>query len=158
MAKHKRSKLRTKHKPVKHKKKLLPVKAAHKFPVNELKTVFSSLDKRFDRLEASLENRFRSLEHELAPFQHKLKLHDGPHSIKAVVSLPEFQKKDVSIHLTDHSLTVSAQGKGASFYRSMTLPFLIVPEKARADFKGGKLTVVLPKYKERVAGGRKITL
>ncbi len=164
MAKHSANRhMKPKHRSTRH-KNLPAAVAKQSFPsVPLLKREFGSLlNARFGRLEAAIEKRFsevsRAMEAKMAPLERRLKLHDGPHATKAVVSLPEFQKKDVQIHLTDHSLTVSAQGKGASFYQSMSLPFLIVPEKAKADFKGGKLTVVLPKYKERVEGGRKLKL
>jgi HSP20 family protein len=75
--------------------------------------------------------------------------------------IPEIEMKDIDIQLENGTLTLKGErkfeqesnGKGyhriersyGAFARSFSLPETVDPEKVRADYKAGVLTVTLPK-------------
>ena len=88
--------------------------------------------------------------------------------------LPGVDEKDIDVTLTDNLLTIKGEKKQekeekkkdyhlternyGSFSRSMTLPFDADPSKIKAAFKGGVLTITLPKPPEVKAKVKKIAI
>jgi HSP20 family molecular chaperone IbpA len=143
-AKHK--KVVRKHKAVVHKKKRLPVAAPS----------FSQFEKKFALVEKAMDARFAALEKRVSHISGGVKMHDTPHATKIIFELPGFSKKDISAQVTDHSVTVSAETKNSAYYKAVSLPFVVIPEKSKAKFKGGELTIVLPKFKAKMPKGKKL--
>ena len=85
--------------------------------------------------------------------------HDKDITVKA--ELPGVEKKDVSISVTDHTLTIKAETgteekeekenyyrreiSRGSFTRSVMLPETVEIDKASASFRDGVLEILLPK-------------
>jgi HSP20 family protein len=94
--------------------------------------------------------------------------------IKVEAELPGVDQKDVEVVVTDNVLTIKGEKKAekeekkkdyhlversyGGFARSVTLPFAAEPDKAKASFKNGVLTVTLPKPPEMKAKAKKIAV
>jgi HSP20 family molecular chaperone IbpA len=93
-------------------------------------------------------------------------------ALRACVALAGLTAKDVEVLAEPNRLTVRANTKHehrkeegklqfcefhkGSLYRSIALPSVVVPEKAKVEMKDGMLTVTLPKAKE--PAGKKIPI
>lgn len=80
------------------------------------------------------------------------------------LELPGFKREDINVHLEDGSLIISGERKSETasegtevhrqeryygkFSRALTLPVAVSPDKVKAAFKDGILTVTLPKAEE----------
>lgn len=94
--------------------------------------------------------------------------------IKMEAELPGVEEKDVEVLLSDGHLTIKGEKKQekkekkedyylhersyGSFARSVTLPFDADPDKIKAKFANGVLTVTLPKPPEAKAKAKKIPI
>jgi len=94
--------------------------------------------------------------------------------IKMEAELPGVEEKDVEVMLSDGRLTIKGEKKQekkekekdyylhersyGSFARSVTLPFDADPDKIKAKFANGVLTVTLPKPPEAKAKAKKIPI
>lgn len=75
-------------------------------------------------------------------------------------NLPEFKKEDIKVNISKNSLIIKAKTKSKKriqkkdffhsesssnvFNYATTLP-IIIPDKAKIEFKSGKLKIILPK-------------
>jgi len=80
------------------------------------------------------------------------------------LELPGLKREDINVHLEDGSLIISGERKSETlsedtevhrqeryygkFSRALTLPVAVAPDKVKAAFKDGILTVTLPKAEE----------
>jgi HSP20 family protein len=94
--------------------------------------------------------------------------------LKIDVDLPGVEEKDVDVAIADNVLTIKGEKKAereekkkdfqlversyGSFSRSLTLPFAVDPDKAKATFKNGVLSISLPKPPEVQAKAKKIAI
>jgi HSP20 family protein len=94
--------------------------------------------------------------------------------LKIEADLPGVDEKDVDVVITDNVLTIKGEKKGereekkkdfhlversyGSFSRSLTLPFAVDPNKAKATFKNGVLSITLPKPPEVKAKAKKVAI
>jgi HSP20 family protein len=94
--------------------------------------------------------------------------------IKIDADLPGVDEKDVDVVISDNVLTIKGEKKAereekrkdfhlversyGSFSRSLTLPFAVDPNKAKATFKNGVLSISLPKPAEVKAKAKKIAI
>jgi HSP20 family protein len=94
--------------------------------------------------------------------------------IRIEAELPGVEQKDVEVVVADNLLTIKGEKKSekeekkkdyhlversyGGFARSITLPFAAEPDKAKASFKNGVLTITLPKPPEVKAKSRKIAV
>jgi HSP20 family protein len=83
----------------------------------------------------------------------------------AYIEIPGVDKKDIQLKVTENSLEVKAEKKAEAkvekegylkaersykgFYRSISLPTKIIPEKTKASYKDGVLEIVMPKAEEK---------
>ncbi len=97
-------------------------------------------------------------------------------NVHVEAELPGMDEKDVQVSVTDNVLTVQGERKEekkeedkekqtyrrefsyGSFCRSVTLPAEVMPEKAKAVFKNGVLTVDLPVSPTEAAKTQKIAV
>ena len=92
-----------------------------------------------------------------------LDLYQDKDNVVAVVELPGMKKEDIDISLRDGTLTISGERKSQTsngekaerteryigrFRRSVTLPTRVDADKISASYRGGILTVTLPKAEE----------
>lgn len=87
-------------------------------------------------------------------------------SVVAKIELPGVDKKDIDLKITDNMLGIKAEKKHEEevkkkgffrqersyigFQRAFTLPAKVYPDKAKAEFKNGILTVEIPKEKKKL--------
>ena len=80
------------------------------------------------------------------------------------LDLPGFKREDINVHLEDGTLVISGERKAETvaegtevhrrerfygkFSRALTLPTAVSPDKVKASYKDGILTVTLPKAEE----------
>ncbi|MEW6117772.1 MAG: Hsp20/alpha crystallin family protein [Nitrospirota bacterium] len=97
---------------------------------------------------------------------------DGDVVVKA--ELPGMKKEDISIDLTDHTITISGEKKEeekveeknfyrherfyGSFVRSFDIPTDVKADEAKAKFKDGVLEVRLPKTEEAKQKVKKVAI
>jgi HSP20 family protein len=86
---------------------------------------------------------------------------DGKDDVIVKASVPGIKPDDIDVTLTGDTLTIKGEFKSeqkseegsylrqerryGAFERSLTLPTLIVADKAKAEFENGVLTLTLPK-------------
>ena len=92
---------------------------------------------------------FNNGEIEMTNWQPMVDIYDRDEEIVIKAELPGLEKKDITIDVKDRILTLkgertydNAYGK---FERSFTLPDGLDPEKIKADYKDGLLSVEIPK-------------
>lgn len=107
-----------------------------------------------------------------ATWSPPMDVHEDDRTLAVKLQLPGIEKKDVKISVSGDVVEIRGERKESydtsrggfhltetqygAFARTFTLPSYVDPEKARASFKHGELTVTFPKQ-ERSAG-RTITI
>ena len=66
-------------------------------------------------------------------------------SITVIVELPGVDKNRIKLNTTDRTLTISAPGEEADFYKEVKLPSAVNSKSAKASYKNGVLEVCLQK-------------
>jgi HSP20 family molecular chaperone IbpA len=65
---------------------------------------------------------------------------------KVAVELPSVNRKDLSLHCAEDSLTLSVKTSTGSWIKEVRLPFRVDPDTAKAVFKNGRLELVVRKH------------
>ncbi len=68
--------------------------------------------------------------------------------VKVVVELPGVEKKDIKLHGTEKSLTISVDTPQRKYFKEVELPTNVDPKGAKSTYKNGVLDVTLRKRKE----------
>jgi len=68
--------------------------------------------------------------------------------IKVVAELPGVEKKDIKLHGTEDTLTISVDTPERRYYKEVKLPAKVNTKGAKTSYKNGVLEVTLPKIKE----------
>jgi HSP20 family protein len=69
--------------------------------------------------------------------------------VKVVVELPGVEKKDIKLHGTEETLTISVDTEGRKYFKEIKLPAEVQPKEAKSVYKNGVLEVTLPKTAEK---------
>ena len=69
--------------------------------------------------------------------------------IHVVAELPGVEKKDIKLHGTEDSLTISVDTPQRKYYKEVQLPAKVKVKEAKTEYKNGVLEVKLPKTKEK---------
>lgn len=101
-----------------------------------------------------------------------LDIHETENSLIAKVDLPAVDPKDVDISVEGRTLSIKGERKAekeekegdycyyerysGSFQRTVTLPDEVEPDKTKANYKDGVLTITMPK--SEVAKAKKIKI
>ncbi|MFN3804875.1 MAG: archaeal heat shock protein Hsp20 [Pyrobaculum sp.] len=74
--------------------------------------------------------------------------------IKVVIDLPGVDKEDIKIYVSEdgRTLTVDARGKERKYHKEIRLPAAVSPDKTKATYKNGVLSVELEKSEKRKRG------
>lgn len=73
--------------------------------------------------------------------------------IEVLVELPGVEKKDIKLHGTEQSVTISVDTPQRKYFKEVHLPAKVSPRKAKSIYKNGVLIVKLPKkQKEKTEG------
>lgn len=138
-------------------------------PFQELKKFRKDMEKRLEWVSSSFEKSFNELNKNLGKFrlkEPKTEISQNAENVRIELDLPGMKKGDIFLQVTEDHLEVSAQKKEGTrikkkgysreeasylgYRRVVPLPINVVPEKAVATFKHGKLTVEIPKSKKRI--------
>jgi len=65
--------------------------------------------------------------------------------VHVVAELPGVEKKDIKLHGTEDSLTISVDTPQYKYYKEVELPTKVKVKDANSTYKNGVLEVVLPK-------------
>ncbi len=107
-------------------------------------------------------------------FHPSVDIADNGKEIRVTVELPGMDEKDIDISLTRDSLTIQGEKKESaeennknyhrmervygSFSRTVPLPVEVTVDNARATYKKGVLSIVVPKTEKALKEARKITI
>ncbi|MFQ5759232.1 MAG: archaeal heat shock protein Hsp20 [Candidatus Bathyarchaeia archaeon] len=78
--------------------------------------------------------------------------------VKVVVELPGVEKKDIKLHGTESSLTISVDTPQRKYYKKVELPAKVHPKEAESSYRNGVLEVTLRKRKEKKPQGDPIKI
>jgi len=78
--------------------------------------------------------------------------------IKVVAELPGVEKKDIKLHGTETTLTISVDTPQRKYYKEVELPVKVDPKKAKSSYRNGVLEVSLPKKEEEKPKGEPIKI
>jgi len=78
--------------------------------------------------------------------------------IKVLAELPGVEKKDIQLHGTEETLTISVDTAERKYYKEVKLPAKVDPKKAKTSYKNGVLEVTLPKKEEKKPKGEPIKI
>jgi len=69
--------------------------------------------------------------------------------IKIIAELPGVEKKDIKLHGTENTLTISVDTPKRKYHKEVQTPAPINPKAAKTTYKNGVLEVSVPKIKEK---------
>ncbi|MGC9131667.1 MAG: archaeal heat shock protein Hsp20 [Pyrobaculum sp.] len=74
--------------------------------------------------------------------------------IKVVVDMPGVEKEDIKLYISEdgRTLTIDARSKDRKYHKEIRLPAAVDPNKAKATYKNGVLSVELEKTEKRKRG------
>ncbi|UCD27241.1 MAG: Hsp20/alpha crystallin family protein [Candidatus Bathyarchaeota archaeon] len=78
--------------------------------------------------------------------------------VKIIAELPGVEKKDVKLHGTENTLTISVDTSQRKYYKDVKMPTKIDPKKAKSNYKNGVLEITIPKTKKEKPKGEPITI
>jgi HSP20 family protein len=124
----------------------------------------STLHEEIDRLFAAPLTELARASQLLSGWSPALNLHEDKDSFVITIELPGMKKEDIDVALREGALSISGERKSEEKYekaevyrserffgrfeRTVTLPTAIAPDKIKAQYKNGVLTVTLSKAEE----------
>jgi HSP20 family protein len=66
--------------------------------------------------------------------------------VQVIAELPGVDKKDIKLHGTEESLTISVDIPQQKYFREVKLPARVRVKEAKTEYKNGVLQVTLPKF------------
>jgi HSP20 family protein len=71
--------------------------------------------------------------------------------IKVIVDMPGVEKEDIKLYVSEdgRTLTIDAKGKERRYYKEIKLPATVDPNKAKATYRNGVLSVELEKVEKK---------
>ncbi len=69
--------------------------------------------------------------------------------VKVIAELPGVEKKDIKLHGTENTLTISVETPERKYFKEVQTPAPINPKAAKTTYKNGVLEVTVPKIKEK---------
>jgi HSP20 family protein len=130
-------------------------------PVREMVTLRDAMDRLFDE---AFTRPWGTLDGWRGTGGPSIDMYETENDVIIKASLPGLKADDVQINVTGEMLTLKGETKEkaevndksyhlreqryGAFERSITLPTLVTPEKAKAEFEDGVLTISLPKAEE----------
>ncbi len=128
---------------------------------------YTEIEKTFDgffRRPFSLKPYWDDRNEEVIPWQPAVNVHEDKEKLSIDVQLPGIEMKDVHLSVTDNILEIRGERKADSgedkngyhvrevrygaFSRTFKLPSYVDPEKVKAAYERGVLTVTVPKQEK----------
>ncbi|MEM2102097.1 MAG: archaeal heat shock protein Hsp20 [Candidatus Bathyarchaeia archaeon] len=69
--------------------------------------------------------------------------------VKVVVEIPGVEKKDIKLHGTEDTLTISVDTPERKYFKEVQLPEKVNPKDAKSSYKNGVLEVTLQKIEKK---------
>ena len=69
--------------------------------------------------------------------------------ITVVAEIAGFNRETLKIHVKDQKITLSAKSKDRSYYKSLNLPKVVIPDIMYTKFKNGVLEIKLKKAEKQ---------
>ncbi len=129
-------------------------------PFEEMRNFRKQMDKMMEDFWA----KERSLMKRMDIKEPSVDIEDKKNELKITADLPGVDKKDIEINVGQDSIEIKAQKKKeaevkrknfyrqerafSGFYRALSLPAIVNPDKAKSSFKDGILKINLPKIRE----------
>ena len=130
-------------------------------PMGETVTLRDAMDRLFDE---AFTRPWAMGDGRISRFAPAVDMFETENEVVVKAALPGMKAEDVDINVTGEMLTIKGELKEeneskdkayhirehrwGSFERSMGLPTAVVPDKAKAEFENGILTVTLPRADE----------
>jgi HSP20 family protein len=130
-------------------------------PFNELMSLRQAMDKLFEDSFVRPSRALAALGEAAVP---ALDIYQTPNEVVVKAALPGSKPEDISIDITDETLTIRGESKAeqkikkedylyqerryGAFSRSVALPSGLKPDKAEATMEDGVLTLTIPKAEE----------
>jgi HSP20 family protein len=73
--------------------------------------------------------------------------------VKVIVELPGVDKKDITLHGTEESVTISVDTPQRKYYKEVGLPSKVETKSAKSSYKNGVLEITIKKRKEEKPKG-----
>lgn len=64
--------------------------------------------------------------------------------VRVIAEMPGVSKEEISVTVTEKSLTISAETEEKGYYKELDLPALVDPKRARSTYNNGVLEITLP--------------
>ena len=138
----------------------------------EFRRLRREMDRLFERFSKEFKEFGKPIEFEFR--EPLLDIREKDDMLIARVELPGVEKKDIVLNLTEDSFEIKVERKKEErvekegylksertykgFYRKMTLPAKIIPEKAEATYKDGILEIKMPKAEKKVEKPRRVEI
>ena len=78
--------------------------------------------------------------------------------VKVIVELPGVDKKDIKLHGTEESLTISVDTPHRKYYKELSLPSKVETKSAKSTYKNGVLEITIKKQKDEKPKGNVIEI
>lgn len=78
--------------------------------------------------------------------------------IKVVAEMPGVEKKNIKLHGSTKTLTISVNTPNRKYFKEVQLPAEVDPSKGRSTYKNGVLDVTMPKKAEETSAGEPINI
>lgn len=69
--------------------------------------------------------------------------------VKVLAELPGVEKKDIKLHGTENTLTISVETPERKYFKEVQMPVAVNHKAAKTAYKNGVLEVTMPKTKEK---------
>ena len=128
------------------------------------------VDREFRKLQDRINKAFEDISKPIATMtagfrEPLMDIVDKGNNLEIKIDLPGMTKEDINIDMAKDTLTIKAEKKSKiekkgknfykaersykGFYRSVSLPAAVIPEKAKATYKDGLLTIIVPKAERK---------
>jgi HSP20 family protein len=130
-------------------------------PVREMMTLRDAMDRLFDEAVTRPLGQFDGWHNVSGPL---VDMYETENDVVITAALPGLKADDVQINITGEMLTIKGETKEKAevkersyhirehryggFERTISLPTMVIPDKAKADFDDGVLIISLPKAEE----------
>lgn len=146
---------------------------------NPLLALHREMNQLFDDFFGSLETdlawpRGKTLRNRADAWSLNVDVSENEHEVRIVADVPGMEEKDIDVELSDNLLTIKGEKREerdekeadyhvversyGSFQRSIPLPSGMEPDKAKAKFKNGVLTITVPKSPEAKVSRKQIPI
>lgn len=79
-------------------------------------------------------------------------------TLRIIAEVPGIEKKDIKLHCTERSLTISVDTENRKYYKTIDLPDVIDPKISKASYRNGVLEIILTKLKKEQPKGETIDI